>query len=511
MRSPTRTRLSLTLSVALHAVALLVLALYVLVEKEIITNPFATQFVIPEPPPKPTVRKPVAKRRKPPKPVPVDAQGPMDLSSGVGTPRVSAARKIANVAAPAAVEATGPSSDVRLPALTPGAPAPVRRPDMPQVVTHAELPVTDYAGALAYTAPAGGAATGAGGGGGLGLGRQVVAGAGGPAVMRAQALAPSGISLVDHVGAELDGIGDMAGRAVLGALDVLPLPRGEPGGRVVGRGRDIRGVFRLVRVKHTLSDWWIDASALVGLVKWLNTKTNVKTDMNVEGGALALRDVGALKSPLLWMTGHDPSFARGMIAGGRMDSTPGGRFDNNLSDREAANLRRYLVDRRGLVVFDDCGMTRGTRTPMTELFLSQMRHVMPEHGVGRIPRDHILYNVYYQLGGPPVGFDVFWWGTRPPGRNYLEAIMIEDKLAVIVVRRDYMCAMETVSMPTKHYLPRASWPVMRWATNVVMYALTTGNISDYRDYVPEDLLVGEAVPTRAPQSARIPPTPLGAR
>lgn len=301
---------------------------------------------------------------------------------------------------------------------------------------------------------------------------------------------------------------DMAGRALLGGMDFPPLPRGEPGGRVVGRGRDIRGVFRLVRVRHSLSDWWTDASALIGLAKWLNTKTKVKTDMNVEGGALALHDTGILKSPVLWMTGHDPSMARGMIASGQMDGSPGGRFDNTLSELEAANMRRYLVDRRGLVVFDDCGMTRGPKTPMTELFLSQMRRVLPEHGVGRIPRDHALYRVYYELGGPPVGFDVFWWGTHAPKRNHLEGIMMDGKLAVIVVRRDYMCAMETVSMPTKHYLPRASWPVMRWATNVVMYALTSGNISDYRDYVPSDLLAVEALPAKAPQSARIPVTPI---
>ena len=254
MRSPTRTRLSLTVSIVAHGLVLLALGMYVLVERDIISNPFTADFVMPKPPPKPRVRKPTAKRRLPPKPVALAQSGPTVPAVGAGVPRVSSARKASHVAAPSAVEVTGPHSQALLPALSPGAPARVRRPTLPDVVTNADLPLVDSRESLAYSAPVGGARSG-GGGGGVGLGRQVAAGAGGTsAVFRAQALAPARISHVDHVGAELDGMADMVGRAVLGSLDVLPLPRGEPGGRVVGRGRDIRGVFRLVRVKHSLSD-----------------------------------------------------------------------------------------------------------------------------------------------------------------------------------------------------------------------------------------------------------------
>lgn len=56
----------------------------------------------------------------------------------------------------------------------------------------------------------------------------------------------AGISLVEHVGAELEGLGDMAAEVTIGTLDVLPLPPGEPGGRVVGHGRDIRAELYLL-------------------------------------------------------------------------------------------------------------------------------------------------------------------------------------------------------------------------------------------------------------------------
>jgi len=138
---------------------------------------------------------------------------------------------------------------------------------------------------------------------------------------------------------------------------------------------------------------------------------------------------------------------------------------------------------------------------MVRLFLSQIRYVMPEYHVERIANTHEVYNNFYGMGGPPTGFDIFWWGTRPPKRNYLEGISMGEKLSVIVVRRDYMCAMETVSYPTRsvHYSPG----VYRFMTNVVVYALTHGSISDYSGYVPESALVMKEVPNRTPSATKV--------
>ncbi|MBT5536330.1 DUF4159 domain-containing protein, partial [Candidatus Poribacteria bacterium] len=205
-----------------------------------------------------------------------------------------------------------------------------------------------------------------------------------------------GISLVEHVGAELDGLGDMGVTVTVGAADVLPLPRGQPGGRVVGRGKDIRGVCRLVRVRHDLSDWWADSGSLGTLAKWLNEKTRIKTDLDVAGGALRLTDPDLMKAPILWMTGHDPSLARSY------DLVPegGGRnLDGALSDAEIYGLRRYLVDKRGMLIFDDCGL-RAPGQAIIEVFQAQMRRAMPEYGIKRLPNDHPVYRTFYDLGGP---------------------------------------------------------------------------------------------------------------
>ena len=309
---------------------------------------------------------------------------------------------------------------------------------------------------------------------------------------------PPGLSMVENVGAARDALADVVENITLSKYKVPPLPKGEPGGRVIGKGTDIQGVFRFTRIRHDLSDWWADASSLNALTKWLNERTKIKTDMNVEGGAVKLNDANLFKTPLAFMTGHDPAFVRSRKLYGWKYGA--GKIDGRLTEAEAAGMRRYLVEKGGFLVFDDCGVNAPVQA-MVRLFLSQMRYVMPEYHVERISNNHEIYNNFYGMGGPPVGFDIFWWGTRPPKRNYLEGISVGEKLSVIVVRRDYMCAMETVSYPTRsvHYSPG----VYRFMTNVVVYALTHGSISDYSGYVPESALIKKEFPKRPPAAAKV--------
>ena len=309
---------------------------------------------------------------------------------------------------------------------------------------------------------------------------------------------PLGLSMTEHVGVTESALKNVVSGITLGHVEIPSNNDGDPCGIVTGRGRDIRGVFRFARVRHSLSDWWADSSALNSLANWLNEKTKIRTDMNVDGGSVKLTDANLQKSPLVFMTGHDPAFARARNLLGRQFG--GGRMDNRFTEAEAAGLRKYLVEKGGFLVFDDCGVNAPAQA-MVRLFFSQMRYVMPEYQVERIKNDHEIYHNFYGMGGPPVGFDIFWWGTRPPRRNYLEGISVGEKLSVLVVRRDYMCAMETVSIPTRsvHYSPG----VYRFMTNVVVYALTTGGISDYSRYVPNEALTEKTLPTHAPHAARI--------
>ncbi|RKU12553.1 hypothetical protein C6503_17345 [Candidatus Poribacteria bacterium] len=484
-----RTSSAFMTSLVLHAVAAFLVGVYLITQTSQFQEFIGAEILVPIKPKKPTVRNPIIKKDF--KPI-VPTQSTVTVEPVEVKPRVTTVFNDKQSYQPQTVlEFSNQTVKVKAPVnpnvpkvVTPNAPAPT-------VVTRADVPVSDAPNALAFSAPVATAPSA----GPANIGRGTV----GSSVQVKIAFERSpGLAMVQHVGAVNSNIDDVDRKINLGFNEVPPAPKGEPHGHVIGRGKDIRGVFRFSRIRHSLSDWWADASALNALTHWLNERTKIKTDMNVSGGAMKLTDANLQKSPLVFMTGHDPALVLSRNLLGRQYG--GGKMDGRLSDAEAAGLRRYLVEKGGLLVFDDCGVNAPAQA-MIRLFLAQMRFVMPEYHVQRIPNDHEIYSNFYEMGGPPVGFDIFWWGTRPPKRNYLESISVGDKLSVIVVRRDYMCAMESVSLPTRnvHYSPG----VYRFMTNVVVYALTHGQISDYSGYVPEDVLAKTELPTRAPQAARV--------
>ena len=476
---------ALITSLVLHLIIAFVAGIYLVTQTERFKDLMGIEVLQPEEPPKPMIGrslvKPAVKPTVPTRKIVIEQiQVPPRLDTVFLREPTFRSQKVLGFSYQT-VRVKPPIDPNRLKVVTPNR-------AVPTDVIHADLLVSDAPDALAFSAPVitvPSART-----------KDVVRGIAGH--LKATLEHPPGLSMVENVGAARDALGDVVENITLSSYVVPPLPKGEPGGRVIGKGRDIHGVFRFARVRHELSDWWADASALNALTQWLNERTKIKTDMNVEGGAVKLNDANLFKTPLAFMTGHDPGLVRSRNMYGWKYGT--GRIDGRLSESEAAGMRRYLIEKGGFLVFDDCGVNAPMQA-MVRLFLSQMRYVMPEYQVERISNNHEIYNNFYGMGGPPVGFDIFWWGTRPPKRNYLEGISVGEKLSVIVVRRDYMCAMETVSYPTRsvHYSPG----VYRFMTNVVVYALTHGSISDYSGYVPEDLLREKELPTRPPAAAQV--------
>ena len=475
-------------SLIVHGVAFIIAGVYLVTQTQQFKIYIGAEVLQAKEPPKPQVRKPIFKPIKPTVPTTSTViVEPVQVKHRITTARLV---RPTSVQPETVLDFSNKMVKLKDP-INPNMPKVVSaNAPVPQVVTQVDLPVSDAPGALAFRAPVATAPSAAP----ANIGR----GIGGIVQVKIAFERPAGLAMVEHVGAIPDALGDVIANINLGNMEVPPLPRGEPGGRVIGRGADIRGVLRFTRVRHSLSDWWADASSLNAWTKWMNERTKIKTDMNVEGGALKFTDANLQKAPLLFMTGHDPALVRGKNLMGRQYG--GGKLDNRLSETEAASLRRYLVERGGVLAFDDCGVNAPAQA-MIRLFLAQMRFVMPEYQVTRIPNDHEIYNNFYEMGGPPVGFDLWWWGTHPPKRNYLEGVVVGDHLSVLVFRRDYMCAMESVSLPTRgvHYSPG----VYRFMTNVAVYALTHGSISDYSGYVPEDALVKRKLPTSAPEAVGI--------
>ncbi|MDA1192135.1 MAG: DUF4159 domain-containing protein [Candidatus Poribacteria bacterium] len=258
------------------------------------------------------------------------------------------------------------------------------------------------------------------------------------------------------------------------------LPNDQLGAVLVGEGRDVSGHIRLVRIKHNLADWWQDPTAMASLIQWLGENTRLFADMKYEGGSLTLTDDRILDAPMLIMTGHDKDLVLSRNELQRSVDLGVGRF----SDAELQMLRRYLIDRKGTLFFDDCGFNG----VFAELMKSELKRALPEYDLQDIPHNHELYTIYYELSGPPNGADVFWGSENNPKVSpfkYHKAIMIDGRVAVLFNRKDYMCAMETAEIPSRTMLRlRRSPDVYRFMTNLLVYAMKYGGNTNRVDYAP---------------------------
>ena len=255
------------------------------------------------------------------------------------------------------------------------------------------------------------------------------------------------------------------------------LSRNKLGAVLMGSDADLVGHIRLIRLKHSLSDWWQDPTALPSFMKWLTENTRLRADMNFKGGSLRMTDSDILDAPIVFMTGHDKDItvSRGLKKGGALTDT--------FSAAERAALRKYIVERGGMLFFDDCGFN-GLFAQQVALELDK---IFPEYPLEHIPHNHEIYKIYYQLSVPPTGGDVFWGSENNPKTSkfkYQKGITIGRRLGVVYNRKDYMCAMETAEIESRTMLRmRRSPDVHRFMTNLLVYTMKYGGNTDRSNYI----------------------------
>lgn len=149
----------------------------------------------------------------------------------------------------------------------------------------------------------------------------------------------------------------------------------------------LKGDFTIVRMKYRGgSDWYNDPSIIPNLAKEINKRTAIR--VQEEDIHLSLSDEEIFRHPFLFMTGH------GNIT---------------FSDEERERLRAYLLNGGFLYVDDDYGMD--------EPFRREIKKAFPDKELLRVPFDHDIFHVVYDLEGvpkihkhddkPPEGFALF--------------------------------------------------------------------------------------------------------
>ena len=271
------------------------------------------------------------------------------------------------------------------------------------------------------------------------------------------------------------------------------------GGIIKGHGNDLKGHIRVIRLKHSLSDWWQDPTAIASLIEWLETWTPIRADMSFAGGSLPLTDPKIMDAPLIIMTGHDRSMATGRQL---MKDTP---MKAEFSPAERAALRKYILERGGTLFFDDCGL----KATFSNTVEHELRTIFPEFALEKLPHNHELYKIFFNLKKPPEGGEVFWesenkaiptrykfhrgiYVPRTPGSKKTPNLTFKDsqgalrttnRLGVIFNRKDYLCAMETAEINSRTALRlRRSTDVYRFMTNLMIYTLKYGGNTDRSAY-----------------------------
>ena len=230
-----------------------------------------------------------------------------------------------------------------------------------------------------------------------------------------------------------------------------------------GNGNNISGHVHIAEVFYSDGSFWSQGKP-TALGKWINKRSHLQVRFIPRGpkeNSVYLsppHDIPAEK------VDSDGLFKQPMLL---LDSD---RKDTGiyLSEAERENLRRYLVERGGFLYVDDSSRSEG------EFYRSIRRtleELLPMYPIEPIRDDHEIYRCFYRMGGAPVGMNS---ANRPLA---LEGISINGRLAVLISQRGYW---DYFTGRSGHYSPG----VMMFGTNMVVYAVTRGRISDNSEYSP---------------------------
>ena len=195
------------------------------------------------------------------------------------------------------------------------------------------------------------------------------------------------------------------------------------------------------------------------------------------------------------------------LLGNAIWKTQGDRPSFGYTDREAQRIREYIINRGGFIYMPAHGNTEAALRPAMRV----LRQILPEYQLTTIPQDHEIYRSFYALNGPlrfpvrKIGNTILHHGTY----SQLRGVFIDDRLAVLVdteamihvmdgaVQKPFFGIYQDRNKILDEFAPAAA----RQLVNIVVYAVTHGNISDYSNYIPEAALTGDgtnSIPEKAP-------------
>ncbi len=137
-----------------------------------------------------------------------------------------------------------------------------------------------------------------------------------------------------------------------------------------------------------------------------------------------------------------------------------------FTDRERTNFETY-VRRGGFVFADDCN--HDVDGLFAKSFEAQMAAVFGPEALQKLGNDHPLYRSFFPFdkGPPTTSFELNGWGDDLV-HDYLKAILIDGRVAVLYSNKDYGCEWD-YDFRNKRFLAEDN---TKFGVNVVVYAMT---------------------------------------
>jgi hypothetical protein len=150
----------------------------------------------------------------------------------------------------------------------------------------------------------------------------------------------------------------------------------------------------------------------------------------------------------------------------RVDLEVAGRRLLRFTPTERDHFERY-VRQGGFVFVDDCN--HDIDGLFARSFEAQMAEIFGAEALQCIPGDHALYSSFFDFDGPPrTAQELNGWGDDLV-HEYLKAIEINGRIAVLYSNKDYGCEWD-FDFRNKRFMVTDT---TRFAVNIVVYAMTS--------------------------------------
>ena len=200
--------------------------------------------------------------------------------------------------------------------------------------------------------------------------------------------------------------------------------------------------FTFTRLRYRSGDWDTDQRMPSNILNSLLEYTTIPISLQEKVIDLSSNDL--FLSPFSYLSGHK------LV-----------QFDA----AEKANFKKY-VENGGFVFVDDCN--HDIDGLFAKSFETQMSAMFGASALKKIPNNHALYKSFFHFkkGPPTTSFELNGWGDDLV-HEYLKAITINGRIAVLYSNKDYGCEWD-YDFKNKRFLAEDN---TKFGVNIIVYAM----------------------------------------